>query len=61
MCQDRSPTLLDPMGMHAASCYGYPGLSTRHNRVRDALLALARKAGFTAESETNHLLAHGGG
>jgi hypothetical protein len=61
MCQDRSPTLLDPMGTHAASCYGYPGLSTRHNRVRDALLALARKAGFTAESETNHLLALGGG
>ncbi len=32
--------------------------SARHNRVRDALLALAKNAGFSAESVTRYLLDH---
>jgi hypothetical protein len=49
---------LDVHGVHAASCKVYPGITARHNLIRDALLVLARKAGFTADKETNHLLAH---
>jgi hypothetical protein len=49
---------LDVYGVHAVSCKFYPGITARHNHIRDALLVLVRKAGFTADKETNHLLAH---
>ena len=52
------PDTLDQRGLHAASCKNYPGITARHNGVRDALLALAKNAGFSAESETRHLLDH---
>jgi hypothetical protein len=52
------PGTLDIYGVHAASCKAYPGISTRHNAVRDATLEAAKKAKFAAESETLHLLDH---
>jgi hypothetical protein len=52
------PDTLDLHGLHAASCKNYPGITARHNGVRDALLVLAKNAGFAAESETRHLLDH---